>query len=327
MLTFQPAETQLGSIVLGQDELVMLVHPSHPLAHSREVTLSECARQTVIAHNDPSHVRDRVLRLFEQHHIPLISRLTAAWRIQRAVEIQMGVAMLRGAAGIRIVRGELVALAMPEVRCGACAAGIPQAGDRSTRDGVPGINGKEEGHGGTTTTLRTEDHEQKKPRKTPDPTHRDTEDRDRKIFSCSLHRCQYDSEICSLENGYVRQRAAAASHDRSEFQQHPEYPAPDCVADVGGSENAQRALRRRCPRQIRVTSAVGRFSITSIKARTSAGVAVRQGIPIITELPKKISANDSPITASMPQRCSPCGACSRDDPHPKFEFTTRIFAP
>ena len=48
----------------------MLVHPSHALAHSKEVTLSECARQTVIAHNDPSHVRDRVLRLFEQHHIP-----------------------------------------------------------------------------------------------------------------------------------------------------------------------------------------------------------------------------------------------------------------
>ena len=70
MLTFQPAEPGLNTIVLGQDELVMLVHPSHALAHSKEVTLSECARQTVIAHNDPSHVRDRVLRLFEQHHIP-----------------------------------------------------------------------------------------------------------------------------------------------------------------------------------------------------------------------------------------------------------------
>ena len=29
VLTFQPAETGLSSIVLGQDELVMLVHPSH----------------------------------------------------------------------------------------------------------------------------------------------------------------------------------------------------------------------------------------------------------------------------------------------------------
>ena len=119
VLTFQPAETQLGSIVLGHDELVMLVHPSHPLAHSREVTLSECARQTVIAHNDPSHVRDRVLRLFEQHHIPanILVSLPSLEGIKRAVAMQMGVAMLpRRCAESEIVRGELVALAMPEVR-------------------------------------------------------------------------------------------------------------------------------------------------------------------------------------------------------------------
>jgi excinuclease ABC subunit B len=39
VLTFQPAEPRLDSIVLGQDELVMLVPPSHPLAQTREVTL------------------------------------------------------------------------------------------------------------------------------------------------------------------------------------------------------------------------------------------------------------------------------------------------
>jgi DNA-binding transcriptional LysR family regulator len=119
VLTFQPAESQLHSIVLGHDELVMLVHPSHPLAHSKEVTLSECARQTVIAHNDPSHVRDRVLRLFEQHHIPanILVSLPSLEGIKRAVGMQMGVALLpRRCAESEIARGELVALAMPEVR-------------------------------------------------------------------------------------------------------------------------------------------------------------------------------------------------------------------
>ncbi|MET0166325.1 MAG: LysR family transcriptional regulator substrate-binding protein, partial [Vicinamibacterales bacterium] len=119
VLTFQPAETGLSSIVLGQDELVMLVHPSHALAQSREVTLSECARQTVIAHNDPSHVRDRVLRLFEQHHIPanILVSLPSLEGIKRAVAMQMGVALLpRRCAESEIVRGELVALAMPEIR-------------------------------------------------------------------------------------------------------------------------------------------------------------------------------------------------------------------
>ena len=119
VLTFQPAEPRLGSIVLGQDELVMLVHPTHPLAHSKEVTLSECARQTVIAHNDPSHVRDRVLRLFEQHHIPanILISLPSLEGIKRAVAMQMGVALLpRRCAESEIARSELVALAMPEIR-------------------------------------------------------------------------------------------------------------------------------------------------------------------------------------------------------------------
>jgi len=119
VLTFQPAEPGLSSIVLGQDELVMLVHPSHALAHSREVTLSECARQTVIAHNDPSHVRERVLRLFEQHHIPanILVSLPSLEGIKRAVAMQLGVALLpRRCAESEIGRGELIALAMPEVR-------------------------------------------------------------------------------------------------------------------------------------------------------------------------------------------------------------------
>lgn len=119
VLTFQPGEPRLGAIVLGHDELVMLVHPTHPLAHSREVTLSECARQTVIAHNDPSHVRDRVLRLFEQHHIPanILISLPSLEGIKRAVAMQMGVALLpRRCAESEIARGELVALAMPEIR-------------------------------------------------------------------------------------------------------------------------------------------------------------------------------------------------------------------
>lgn len=119
VLTFQPADARLSSIILGQDELVMLVHPAHPLAQSRGVTISECARQTVIAHNDPSHVRDRVLRLFEQHHIPanILISLPSLEGIKRAVAMQMGVALLpRRCAESEIARRELVALAMPEIR-------------------------------------------------------------------------------------------------------------------------------------------------------------------------------------------------------------------
>ena len=50
-------------------------------------------------------------------------------------------------------------------------------------------------------------------------------------------------------------------------------------------------------------------------------------MPSATELPKKISENDSPTTARMPQRWSACGACSRDEPQPKLPFTIRMLAP
>ena len=57
-----------------------------------------------------------------------------------------------------------------------------------------------------------------------------------------------------------------------------------------------------------------------ISASIVAGSAVTHGMPSATELPKKISENDSPTTARMPQRRIACGACSRDDPQPKFAF-------
>ena len=119
VLTFQPGEEGLGSVVLGHDELVMLVHPSHPLAAGTEVTLAECARHTVIAHNDPSHVRDLVLRLFEQHRIPanILVSLPSLEGIKQGVAMQLGVALLpRRCAESEIARGELVALAIPDIR-------------------------------------------------------------------------------------------------------------------------------------------------------------------------------------------------------------------
>ena len=119
VLTFQPAEAGLKSVTLGQDELVMLVHPSNPLAKRREVTIAECARHTVVAHNDPSHVRERVLRLFEQHHIPanILISLPSLEGIKRAVAMQLGVALLpRRCAEAEIQRGELVALQVRDIR-------------------------------------------------------------------------------------------------------------------------------------------------------------------------------------------------------------------
>jgi DNA-binding transcriptional LysR family regulator len=112
-LTFRPAETGLLEVVVGSDELVLLVPPSHPFAKRRYVTMEEVAGEPVVAHNDPSPARERVLRLFEQHHIALnmVIALPSLDGIKRAVELKLGVALLpRRCAVTEIASGRLVAV-------------------------------------------------------------------------------------------------------------------------------------------------------------------------------------------------------------------------
>ena len=112
-LTFHPAEEGLLEVVVGSDELVLLVPPSHALAKRRQVTMEEVAAEPVIAHNDPSPARERVLRLFDQRHIPLtmVIALPSLDGIKRAVELNLGVALLpRRCAITEIANGRLVAL-------------------------------------------------------------------------------------------------------------------------------------------------------------------------------------------------------------------------
>jgi DNA-binding transcriptional LysR family regulator len=116
VLTFQPLEKGLLTLPLGTDELVMLAHPRHPLAGRRQVSLEEVGRQTVIAHNDPSPARERVLRAYERRHAPINIQvaLPSLDGIKRAVEMGVGVAVLpRRCAVTEIARGQLVAVRVP----------------------------------------------------------------------------------------------------------------------------------------------------------------------------------------------------------------------
>src|SRR5262249_25337858 len=70
-LTFHPAEEGLLVVPVGTDELVLLVRPDHDLAKRRQVAMEDIAKEPVVAHNDPSPARERVLRLFESKHVPL----------------------------------------------------------------------------------------------------------------------------------------------------------------------------------------------------------------------------------------------------------------
>jgi DNA-binding transcriptional LysR family regulator len=119
VLTFNPSERELASLLLGSDELVLLVPPSHTLAGRAEITMEEMGRQAVIAHNDPSPARERVLRLYEQRHAPLniCMSLPSLDGIKRAVEMGLGVALLpRRCAQGEITRRQLIEVRVPELR-------------------------------------------------------------------------------------------------------------------------------------------------------------------------------------------------------------------
>jgi DNA-binding transcriptional LysR family regulator len=119
VLTFKPPERELQSVVIGSDELVVLVRPDHAFALRREVSLEDAGREVVIAHNDPSPTRDQVLRMYEQRHAPLNIRLSlpSLDGVKRAVSMGLGVALLpRRCALDEIARGDLLAIPVPEVR-------------------------------------------------------------------------------------------------------------------------------------------------------------------------------------------------------------------
>ena len=119
VLTFPPRERGLLSLALEHDELVMLVYPDHPFAKRRRVTMNELGKETVIAHNDPSPVREQVLRLYEEHQsaINIQIGLPSLDGIKRAVEMKLGVALLpRRCAISEINNGQLIAIKVPELR-------------------------------------------------------------------------------------------------------------------------------------------------------------------------------------------------------------------
>ena len=118
ILTFPPAERGLGTVVVDADDLALLVPPAHPFAKRRLVHMDEVGRQPIVAHNDPSPARDRVLRAYEQRQEPLNIRvsLPSLDAIKRAVGLGLGVAILpRRCAVAELARGELIAVNVPEL--------------------------------------------------------------------------------------------------------------------------------------------------------------------------------------------------------------------
>ena len=108
----------LDSIVLGADNLAVLLPPAHPHASSRRMTMEQFHQQTIVAHNDPSPARDFVLRAFAARGLRLATMISlpSLDAIKAAVEMGLGVALLpRRCALAEIKAGTLVALPLLHV--------------------------------------------------------------------------------------------------------------------------------------------------------------------------------------------------------------------
>jgi DNA-binding transcriptional LysR family regulator len=119
VLSFNPEEPLLRSIVVYRDELEFVVHPKHPLASSREVSINQLGAESFVAHNVASPYRERVLQAFKRHKTPLNMEveLPTIEAIKRFVSAGSGVALVPGiCVEAEIDRKELIRIPVRELK-------------------------------------------------------------------------------------------------------------------------------------------------------------------------------------------------------------------
>ncbi len=118
IVSYRPDDPQIKSIVVYRDELVFVMHPGHPLARTKEVSIHQLGAENFVAHNVPSPLRQKVMQAFQRYRTPLnmAVELPSLEAIKRFVAMGNGVALLPGlTARPEIERGELVQLRVPEL--------------------------------------------------------------------------------------------------------------------------------------------------------------------------------------------------------------------
>ena len=119
VLTYDPRQPQLASIVVYLDELVFVVPPKHPLASAGQVSIRQLGAESFVAHIVSSPYREKVIQAFKRHKTPLHMdiELPTLQAIKRFVAMGNGVAFLPEiSVDSELSRGELVRIHVREVR-------------------------------------------------------------------------------------------------------------------------------------------------------------------------------------------------------------------
>lgn len=119
VLTYDPDEPQLHSIIVYLDELIFVVPPTHPLATESQVSIRQLGAESFVAHIVSSPYREKVIQAFRRHKTPLHMdiELPTLQAIKRFVAMGNGVALLPEiSVEDELARGELVRIPVRELR-------------------------------------------------------------------------------------------------------------------------------------------------------------------------------------------------------------------
>lgn len=96
VISYDPGDDRITSKVIYSDALALVVPPGHRLSGRKQVTISELANETFIAHNVLSPYREVVVREFQQRRIPLRMELEMPTieAIRKLVRSNLGIAFL-----------------------------------------------------------------------------------------------------------------------------------------------------------------------------------------------------------------------------------------
>ena len=119
VLTYDPQDPELASVVVYSDELIFVVPPQHPLARESQVSIRQLGAESFVAHIVSSPYREKVIQAFEKYKTPLHMgvELPTLQAIKRFVAMGNGVAFLPEiSVEDEIARGELVRIPVQELR-------------------------------------------------------------------------------------------------------------------------------------------------------------------------------------------------------------------
>jgi len=119
VLSYEPQEENLHSVVVYLDELVFVVPPRHPLASARQISIRQMGAESFVAHIVSSPYREKVIQLFKTHKTPLHMdlELPTLQAIKQYVALGNGVALVPEiSVETEIARGELVRIPVRELQ-------------------------------------------------------------------------------------------------------------------------------------------------------------------------------------------------------------------